>query len=112
MRVADSTCAEDKHVELSCAEHCRTFGSNAHAPGFSSTPSATPSLASHAARTAWWIIGYLDAGIALAGVTFIERLIATRPAWRCRKFTAGAPAMIPSKSAGYRAASVTPCRPP
>src|SRR5262245_10934852 len=59
MRVADSTCAADRHAESSCPEpeaepeHCSTLGSKEHAPGFSSTPSATPSFASHAASTAW-----------------------------------------------------------
>src|SRR5262245_7413199 len=54
-RLAASTCAAERHAESSCpeAEHCSTLGSKEHAPGFSSTPSATPSFASHAASTAW-----------------------------------------------------------
>ena len=49
---ADSTCAGVRHAESSAPSTASTFGSKVHAPGFSITPSATPSRASHAASAA------------------------------------------------------------
>ena len=43
--------------------HASTFGSNLHARGFSTTPSFTPSIASHACSTALLMAGYFDAGM-------------------------------------------------
>jgi hypothetical protein len=58
------------------------------------------------------IDGYFSRGIADSALRFIERFIAMRPTCICSPFTAGAPAMMASKSAGKRTASVTPWRPP
>src|SRR5262245_63727985 len=82
---AESICAGVRHADWSwpeAAEQARAPGSNVQAPGFSITPSVTPSRASQAARAARLMTGYFEGGITLAGVAFTARFIAMRPAWR------------------------------
>ena len=65
--------------------------SKRHARGFSSSPSFTPSRASHAASTAFWISGSFAGGIALPGVSVNARAFHTEPVKRCDQSLAGAP---------------------
>ncbi len=100
MALADSIWGAVRQEGPSPLVHASAFGSNVHFVGFSSTPSLTPSRASHACSTALWIIGYFDAGMALCGVRFMYWFTARRAACIRIEFHADAPATMPSKSSG------------
>ena len=86
------------------------------ARGSSSTPSVTPSLASHAARTLVSIIlstaGLTSGGVSTAGLGNAALMFLRKAIPMSVKLYAGAPATIPSKSSGYRCASIIAWRPP
>ena len=62
-----AACGAVRQLSLSPDLHSRAAGSKVHAPGFSISPSARPSVRSQAAIAAAWIAGSFVAGIAAPG---------------------------------------------
>jgi hypothetical protein len=61
--LAASTCGAVRHASPSPFLHSSTVGSKWQRVGSSIRPSFSPSIASQALSTAWWIIGYLVSGM-------------------------------------------------
>jgi hypothetical protein len=69
-------------------------------------------MASHARSAASFRSGYFAGGMYDPSSLCMSCPTHSDPIARPVQFAAGAPATIPSKSAGYRCASISPCRPP
>src|SRR5215470_8736308 len=112
MARAVSTWALVRQNGLSSPLHSSSLGSKPQVVGSSRTPSFTPSFASQAAMTELWSAINLPGGRKLASVLCVACATHTDCRERPVQSKPGDPAMMPSKSDGYRWASISAERPP
>ena len=95
MRCAAATCGAVRQFAASAPVHCRTAGSKVQVRGSLTTPSTTPSFASHAATMAVFSTVSFAATIAVASCRK-GWLFHSSPAIRFIHCQPGAPATMPS----------------